>query len=57
MNESGATAFEVQQLARYYEGSGMATYMRMPAHYRNAILVEALLLLATKKEAERAARP
>ena len=87
MNESGATAFEVREMARRIRGGGILDLVRGDAletiaaalddlkvpdprdeaegiaddlpigdHYTNAILVEALTLLAETKEAERAAR-
>ena len=54
MNESGATAFEVRAIISKLTGAG--NRMVFPGHYYNAILVEALTLLAEKKEGERATR-
>ena len=53
MNESGATISEIRTLAAQIQGHGPRTAVAT-SHYRNAILVEALLCLAEKKEAERA---
>lgn len=54
MNESGATAFEVRDMAKRMEqdGAGFVTYAPV-SRMERAILVEALLLLVEKKEAER----
>lgn len=51
MNESGATAFEVRAIISNL--SGAENRMVFPVHYYRAILVEALTLLAEKKEGER----
>ena len=56
MDESMATAFECRQLALQYEPCNFnhgKRFMDLPTPYRNAILVEALTLLADKKDAER----
>lgn len=64
MNESGATAFEVRDMAKRMEqdgaristgrenDTGFVTYAPV-SRMERAILVEALLPLAEKKEAER----
>ena len=54
MNESGASISEIRALAAFYEKRGPNIPIVVSGHYRDAILVEALLLLAAKKEAERA---
>jgi|HubBroStandDraft_4_1064222.scaffolds.fasta_scaffold233012_2 hypothetical protein len=61
MNESGATAFEVRDMARKVNTGGLRELQRFDYAGRpleetpveRAILVEALTLLAEKKEAER----
>jgi hypothetical protein len=54
MSESGATAWEIRELARYYDTNERAPNPpEMDWEYRDAILCEALNCLADKKEAER----
>jgi hypothetical protein len=57
MNESGATAFEVRQLARSVGSEGLSTFMNFPTYYRVAILEEALNFLADHKERAAIAGP
>lgn len=51
MNESGASAFECREIIRRLEGRPHS--MPMGDNYYKAILVEALTLLADKKDADR----
>jgi hypothetical protein len=54
MNESGATAWEIRELARYYDtNERKAAPLIMDREHRWAIICEALNCLADKKEAER----
>jgi predicted peroxiredoxin len=62
MNESGATAFEVRDMAKRIERNGVDILLEYDDRERvigeetlveRAIIVEALTLLAEKKEAER----
>lgn len=63
MNNSGATAFEIRDMARQVEIGGLREIQHfdehgeplMETHMERAILVEALLCLAEKREAERGA--
>jgi hypothetical protein len=55
MNESGASISEIRTLAAQIEGHGPDdAIMDRGGSYYKAILVEALLCLAAKREAERA---
>lgn len=65
MNESGATVFEVRDMARQIENENKDVFLSRDlcveggyegdglTHMERAILVEALLCLAKKKEVER----